>query len=185
MGKKYFFLIVGSLIFICYQNFSQLTAEELRTLDRLQEFKNLSDQSSPPQLAKPQGGKDLEAIGSDWLQRQASIWLDGRDQRWVESMNQRLNNWLATHKIAAPDRAPASIKNDSSKKDDFDDDGEFRFTRVNEMEYRWTKDSILTCSFEGDGAHLDYSKKLSANTHLGFDHWTGKSQTQVHLKYNW
>jgi len=143
MGKKYFFLIAGSFIFVCYQNFSQLTTEELSTLDRLQELKSLNGQPDLPQLAKPQGGKDLESVSSDWLQRQGSIWLDGRDQRWVESMNQRLNNWLATHKTAAG-RTPANIENDSPKKDDHDDGGEFRFTRINEMEYRWTKDSILT-----------------------------------------
>lgn len=184
MGKKYFFLIAGSLIFVCYQNFSQLTAEELNTLDRLQELKTLNGHPELPQLAKPQGGRDLESVSGDWLQRQGSIWLDGRDQRWLESMNQRLNNWLATHKKAAG-RTPAS-NDQSAKSDDHDDGGgEFRFTRINEMEYRWTKDSILTCSLQGDGAHLDYSKKLSSNTHLGFDHWTGKSQTQVHLKYNW
>ncbi|MFM6929477.1 MAG: hypothetical protein ACKOX6_13495 [Bdellovibrio sp.] len=184
MGKKYLFLIAGSLLFVCYQNFGQLTLDELNTIDRLQELRGLSSASDTPQLAKPQGGKDLESVSGDWLQRQGSIWLDGRDQRWVESMNQRLNNWLATHKTAAG-AAPPHSNSANLKTDDRDDGGEFRFTRINEMEYRWTKDSVLTCSLQGDGAHLDYSKKLSSNTHLGFDHWTGKSQTQVHLKYNW
>lgn len=184
MGKKYFFLIAGSLIFVCYQNFSQLTADELNTLDRLQELKTLKDHPELPQIANPQGGKDLESVTSDWLQRQGSIWLNGRDQRWVELMNQRLNNWLTTHKAAA-DRAPANDDESPKTETHKNDGGEFHFARINEMEYRWTKDSVLTCSFQGDGAHLDYSQKLSSNTHLSFDHRTDKSQTQVHLKYTW
>ncbi|MGE5086488.1 MAG: hypothetical protein ACM3MG_09330, partial [Bacillota bacterium] len=127
-------------------------------------------------------GKDLESVSSDWLRRQGSLWLDGRDQRWVESMNQRLNSWLASHKVAA---GASSAENNKSIKGDTGEHGEFRFTRINEMEYRWTKNSVLTCSLQENGAHLDYSQKLSANTRLGFDHWTGKSQTQVHLNYNW
>ncbi|MBO9665188.1 MAG: hypothetical protein J7501_00040 [Bdellovibrio sp.] len=179
--KKYLFIFASSLILVCYQNFGPLNLEDQKTLERMREMQKLQRQPASLGIATPQSGSDLASVSGDWMQRQGHLLLNGRDKEILDTINHRLSTWFDS---VTAGESPAADTQGGRKPASLEAPAAFRFSRVNEMEYR-AQDAIFSCSLNFDGAHLDYSHKLSSNTHLGVDHWTGKNQTQVLLKYNW
>lgn len=184
MKPKYVLLAVTTVLFVCYQNFSPLSEEDRRTLQTIQEMRELQvlADSDTSKLAVPRKGRDLASVGSNWAEQQSSLWLDGADQRFLDSVNDRIEGWFRS------DETPTEKAEESTQAENEETSNEpqkFRFARINSMEYKWDQSSLLTCSLEGSGAHIDYSKSFSRNAHLGIVHKSAENQTQVLLKYNW
>ncbi|MFS4460481.1 hypothetical protein [Bdellovibrio sp. HCB2-146] len=182
MKPKYVLLAVSSILFLCYQNFSPLSEEDRRTLEMMQEMKELQKHEQGPKLAAPRGGRDLASVGSNWAEQQSNLWLDGADQRFLDSVNERIEGWFRSDTNADTEESEQEGK---SLLSDSEEPQKFRFARINSMEYKWDQSTLLTCSVESDGAHIDYSKSFSQNGHIGIAHKSSENETQVLIKYNW
>lgn len=179
--RKFLFVTVTSIIFVCYQNFSPLSEEDRRTLEVMQELKEMSEEKTS--LVAPRAGRDLASVRDDWVDRQSKVWLNGADQRLLDSVNTRLQSWLGNDEASeelSSDEADGSLATDEGSEPQ-----RFRFATINKVEYKWDQSSLLTCSVESQGAKLDYSKTWSQNAELGVEHNVSENQTQVLLKYRW
>ena len=181
MKPKYVLLAVSTVLFICYQNFSPLSEEDRRTLEMMQELKEMQKHSQAPKIALPRGGRDLASVGSNWAEQQSNLWLDGADQRFLDSVNERIEGWFRSDEVKAEELE----KEGEGLLSDPEEPQKFRFARINSMEYKWDQNSLLTCSVESDGAHVDYSKSFSRNGHIGIAHKSAENETQLLIKYNW
>jgi hypothetical protein len=178
--RKFLFLTVTSIIFVCYQNFSPLSEEDRRTLEVMQELKNMQEESTS--LVAPRQGRDLASVRDDWVDRQSKVWLNGADTRLLDSVNTRLQQWLGNDE-AAEELAPVDEGTETATEDQ--EPQKFRFATINKVEYKWDQSSLLTCSVEGKGTTLDFSKTWSKDAQLGVEHNVSENQTQVLLKYRW
>ena len=177
--RKFLFLTVTSIIFVCYQNFSPLSEEDRRTLAVMEELKNMSDE--PTSLVAPRQGRDLASVRDDWVDRQSKVWLGGADQRLLDSVNARLQSWLGNDDALEESEPTAGTLANREEAEP----QKFRFATINKVEYKWDQSSLLSCSAEGQGTKLDYSKAWSKNAQLGVEHNVSGNQTQVLLKYRW
>jgi hypothetical protein len=173
------------MIFIAFQNFGALSPADLELQHTLSEMKTL-EKSERSLLQTPQSGTDFESVRNAWVERQGKALLNGADQRLTDQLNDRLKSWFSS------DETSATADNASSSGDGAQTNsrrpaslGTFRFATINSVQYRFDESSLLTCSVEGSGAHVDFSKKLSSNTRVGVEHRSANSQTQVLLKYDW
>jgi hypothetical protein len=178
--RKFLFVTVTSIIFVCYQNFSPLSEEDRRTMEVMEELKAMGEEKTS--LVAPRNGRDLASVRDDWVDRQSKVWLDGADQRLLDTVNTRLQKWLGNEEAESeqttePDGALATDEESGPQK--------FRFATINKVEYKWDQSSLLSCSVEGQGTKLDYSKSWSQNAELGVEHNVSENQTQVLLKYRW
>ncbi|MNT60681.1 hypothetical protein D3C72_1982760 [compost metagenome] len=133
----------------------------------------------------PRNGDSIESVRNDWLQRQSSLILNGADQRLLDSINDKITG-IFIDETPAPvpektaGRQPASIDEKPSRSP-----ASVRFTRINSVEYKDESGTNINASWESDGAHVDYSQKLSDNAQIGVGHKSTNSETQFLLKYNW
>lgn len=178
--RKFLFVTVTSIIFVCYQNFTPLSEEDRRTLEVMEELKAMSEEKTS--LVAPRSGRDLASVRDDWVDRQGKVWLNGADERLLDSVNARLQKWLgnddAEEEPSETDETLAGTEEDSEPQ-------KFRFATINKVEYKVDHSSQLSCSVEGQGTKLDYSKTWSQNAELGVEHNVSENQTQVLLKYRW
>lgn len=180
MKPKYVLLAVSSVLFLCYQNFSPLSEEDRRTLEMMQEMKEMQKHAQAPKIALPRGGRDLASVGSNWAEQQSNLWLDGADQRFLDSVNERIEGWFGSDEAKTEEPAEGEGLLTGSEEPQ-----KFRFARINSMEYKWDQSTLLTCSVESDGAHIDYSQSFSRHGHIGIAHKSAANETQLLIKYNW
>lgn len=179
--RKFLFVTVTSIIFVCYQNFTPLSEEDRRTMEVMEELKAMGEEKSS--LVAPRSGRDLASVRDDWVDRQGKVWLNGADERLLDSVNARLQSWLGNDEAEAELAAEAEGTLTANEEDSGPQ--KFRFATINKVEYKWDQSSLLTCSVEGQGTKLDYSKTWSQNAELGVEHNVSENQTQVLLKYRW
>jgi hypothetical protein len=186
--KKYIFLtILGGLI-LGYQNFGALTADDLKMAEALNDLKQLAGCSAErPMIATPQSGNSIEGVRNDWIQRQGSLWINGADQRLLDTINEKITNLMEDEKpkvepVKSAGRQPASVV---EEKPAARFPASVRFTRINAMDIKLFDNTRINASWENDGAHVDYSQKISDNTQIGIGHKTMNSETQFLLNYKW
>jgi hypothetical protein len=179
--RKFLFVTVTSIIFVCYQNFSPLSEEDRRTLEVMEELKAMGEEKSS--LVAPRSGRDLASVRDDWVDRQGKVWLNGADERLLDTVNARLQSWLGNDE-AKEELTSEDVEGTLAAEEDSEPQ-KFRFATINKVEYKWDQTSLLTCSVEGQGTKLDYSKTWSQNAELGVEHNVSENQTQVLLKYRW
>ncbi len=180
MKQQYVLLGIFTVLFLAYQNFGALTAEDLHTLQTMKEFSAL-EQEEPPLLRAPKKGRDLASVSSGWAEDQSKVLLDGADERMVESLNEKINRWFRSeseHDNLETNETPdsAGTRLFGKKK--------VRFVRINSMELILETNSLLSCSIEPKGAHVDYSKNWSQNTSLGIGLRSENTQTQFIFRHN-
>lgn len=178
--RKFLFVTVTSIIFVCYQNFSPLSEEDRRTLEVMEELRAMGEEKTS--LVAPRNGRDLASVRDDWVDRQGKVWLNGADERLLDSVNARLQKWLGNEEA---DEEQSTETDGTLAAEDSSDPQKFRFATINKVEYKVDHSSLLSCSVEGQGTKLDYSKTWSQNAELGVEHNVSENQTQVLLKYRW
>ncbi len=146
----------------------------------IQQMNQYKEPSVADGIVPPQSGNDWKSVMGNWADKQGHAWMNGADERFLKNINDHLNSWLSNDNAAAEEGAtPSPLLVDEKKKSDW------KFTRVNVLQYQVDESSKVIMHVETDGGHVDYSQAIDPRTSLGIEHKSASNQTQFLLKYNW
>lgn len=161
----------------------------------------------PSSLVIPQSGTDLNSVGSDWIQRQASSLLDGADQRLLASINKRMNRFLKFEPVEGEPWPEPNGDSEGSGGGSGDGSGSgdgglppgfpnpedifgykptyLRFTTLNRVEMGLANNDQLGCAINGDSIQLNLSHSIGESMGLDLRHSSKDRASSVHWNYNW
>lgn len=208
------YILLGLIcIFLGYENFSYIETDD-RTGEPLQVeehsnnectkiLKDMNDFQSKDKvkstLAVPQGGHDFQSVRDDWTTRESQLLLNGADQRFLDNINDHINNYyqsnfakkdpptdptLAAKEGVSPDGTPAPAAANANSSE-ASAKSNLKFTRINVVKYELSKDSYFNFIADPGNARLNYSQMFTANTKFGVEHRTSDNMTQMFFNYQW
>ena len=115
--KAFLIIISGFVMFISFQNFTEISIEELRPGFQAAHATSPDNGTGDIRLlapyraqapndvliATPQSGADINSLSQDWATRQTRIITGGADERFMNDLNKRLNRILKSSGDDAPD----------------------------------------------------------------------------------
>ncbi|MGZ3745823.1 MAG: hypothetical protein ACXWRE_00720 [Pseudobdellovibrionaceae bacterium] len=175
------------VLLISYQNFSKLNSKDWDSLNsveiihEMQSFEQTDHQiyKTSEALAVPQSGNNLQSVRSDWMQRQASVILNGYDKKLEAALNEKLNSWV--YGSAPTTDAAQKTEVQETKKTQRN----LRFSRINSLNYDLGEKTCMNLTADPGNTRFNLSETLTLKAKIGIEHRTADSQTQLFLKYEW